>query len=109
MTGRPAAFQASKPPMRSVAFTRPRSWSEAAARLEAVLARHPGSDEVVLHVLVGSREVTVHAGRYHVQAGAALAAELDEVVGPASTRVETVRPKAQSSNGNGRGKPGWKS
>src|SRR5712664_321039 len=78
-----------------------------AERLEAVLARHPGSDEVVLHVLVGSREVTVHAGRYHVQAGAALEAELDELVGPASTRVETVRPKAQS-NGNGRGKPSWR-
>src|SRR5438309_3712821 len=78
-----------------------------AERLEAVLARHPGSDEVVLHVVVGSREVTVHAGRYHVQAGTALAAELDEIVGPASTRLETVRPKAQS-NGNGRGKPSWK-
>jgi len=78
-----------------------------AERLEAVLARHPGSDEVVLHVLVGSREVTVHAGRYHVQAGTALEAELDELVGPASTRLETVRPKAQS-NGNGRGKPSWR-
>jgi DNA polymerase III subunit alpha len=78
-----------------------------AERLEAVLARHPGSDEVVLHVLVGSREVTVHAGRYHVQAGAALEAELDELVGPASTRLETVRPKAQS-NGNGRAKPSWR-
>jgi hypothetical protein len=78
-----------------------------AERLETVLARHPGSDEVVLHVLVGSREVTVHAGRYHVQAGAALEAELDELVGPASTRLETVRPKAQS-NGNGRGKPSWR-
>jgi DNA polymerase III subunit alpha len=78
-----------------------------AERLEAVLARHPGSDEVVLHVVVGSREVTVHAGRYHVQAGAALEAELDELVGPASTRLETVRPKAQS-NGNGRGKPSWR-
>jgi DNA polymerase-3 subunit alpha len=78
-----------------------------AERLEAVLARHPGADEVVLHVVVGSREVTVHADRYHVQAGAALAAELDELVGPASTRLETVRPKAQS-NGNGRGKPSWR-
>jgi DNA polymerase-3 subunit alpha len=78
-----------------------------ADRLEAVLARHPGSDEVVLHVVVGSREVTVHADRYHVQAGAALAADLDELIGPASTRVETVRPKAQA-NGNGRGKPSWK-
>src|SRR6267378_2646480 len=78
-----------------------------AERLEQVLARHPGSDEVVLHVVVGSREVTVHADRYHVQAGAALAAELDELVGPASTRLETIRPKAQA-NGNGRGKPSWK-
>jgi DNA polymerase-3 subunit alpha len=86
----------------------PNGDGELAERLEAVLARHPGSDEVVLHVVVGSREVTVHADRYHVQAGAALAAELDELVGPASTRLETVRPKAQS-NGNGRGKPGWKS
>ena len=74
-----------------------------AERLEAVLARHPGADEVVLHVVVGSREVTVHADRYHVLAGPALAAEIDELVGGASTRLETVRPKAQA-NGNGRGK-----
>ena len=32
-----------------------------AEQLEAVFARHPGTDEVVLHVVVGSREVTVHA------------------------------------------------
>src|SRR6266702_7248817 len=74
-----------------------------AERLEAVLARHPGTDEVVLHVVVGSREVTVHADRYHVLAGPALAAEIDEIVGEASTRLEIVRPKAQA-NGNGRGK-----
>ena len=74
-----------------------------AERLEAVLARHPGTDEVVLHVVVGSREVTVHADRYHVLAGPVLAAEIDEVVGAASTRLEIVRPKAQA-NGNGRGK-----
>jgi DNA polymerase-3 subunit alpha len=73
-------------------------------RLEAVLARHPGTDEVVLHVVVGSREVTVHADRYHVLAGPALAAEIDELVGEAATRLETVRPKAQA-NGNGRGRP----
>jgi DNA polymerase-3 subunit alpha len=80
-----------------------------AERLEAVLARHPGSDEVVLHVVVGSREVTVHADRYHVLAGPALAAEIDELVGQAATKLETVRPKAQSNgNGNGRGKPSWK-
>jgi DNA polymerase-3 subunit alpha len=80
-----------------------------AERLEAVLARHPGSDEVVLHVVVGSREVTVHADRYHVLAGPALAAEIDELVGQAATKLETVRPKAQSNgNGNVRGKPSWK-
>src|SRR5258708_21885745 len=67
-----------------------------AERLEAVPARHPGSDEGVLHVLVGSREVTVHAGRYHVQAGAALEAELDELGGPAATTPETMRPEAPS-------------
>jgi DNA polymerase-3 subunit alpha len=72
-----------------------------AERLEAVFARHPGTDEVVLHVVVGSREVTVHADRYHVLAGPALTAEIDELIGAASTRLETVRPKAQS-NGNGR-------
>src|SRR5882762_10051705 len=73
-----------------------------AERLEQVLARHPGSDEVVLHVVVGSREVTVHADRYHVLAGPALVAEIDELVGQAATRLEMVRPKAQA-NGNGRG------
>jgi DNA polymerase-3 subunit alpha len=73
-----------------------------AERLEAVLARHPGTDEVVLHVVVGSREVVVNADRYHVLAGPALVAEIDELVGQTATRLETVRPKAQS-NGNGRG------
>ena len=77
--------------------------SNLAERLEAVFARHPGTDEVVLHVVVGSREVTVHADRYHVLAGPALTAEIDELVGAASTRLETVRAKAQA-NGNGRGK-----
>jgi len=73
-----------------------------ADRLESVLARHPGTDEVVLHVVVGSREVIVNADRYHVLAGPALAAEIDELVGQAATRLETIRPKAQA-NGNGRG------
>ncbi|HKW60778.1 MAG TPA: DNA polymerase III subunit alpha [Candidatus Dormibacteraeota bacterium] len=73
-----------------------------AERLESVLARHPGTDEVVLHVVVGSREVVVNADRYHVLAGPALISDIDELIGGASTRLETVRPKAQS-NGNGRG------
>ena len=74
-----------------------------AERLEAVLARHPGTDEVVLHVVVGKREVIVNAARYHVLAGPALTAEIDKLVGQTATRLETVRPKAQS-NGNGRGR-----
>ncbi|TMG70352.1 MAG: DNA polymerase III subunit alpha [Chloroflexi bacterium] len=80
----------------------PSSDAGLAEQLEAVLARHPGTDEVVLHVVVGSREVVVNADRYHVLAGPALAAEIDQLVGEAATRLETVRPKAQS-NGNGRG------
>ena len=73
-----------------------------AEQLEAVLARHPGADDVVLHVVVGSREVVVNADRYHVLAGPDLIEELDQLVGQPATRLETVRPKAQS-NGNGRG------
>jgi len=76
-----------------------------AERLESVLARHPGADEVVLHVVVGSREVVVNSDRYHVLAGPALIAEIDDLVGQAATRLETVRPKAQS-NGNGYGRGG---
>jgi DNA polymerase-3 subunit alpha len=85
----------------------PNSDAGLAERLEEVLARHPGADEVVLHVVVGSREVIVNADRYHVLAGPALAAEIDELVGQTATRLETVRPKAQS-NGNGRGRE-WSS
>ena len=77
--------------------------ADLAERLEAVFAKHPGTDEVVLHVVVGSREVVVHADRYHVLAGPALSAEIDELVGAAATRLETVRPKAQA-NGNGHGR-----
>ncbi|TMD14855.1 MAG: DNA polymerase III subunit alpha [Chloroflexi bacterium] len=73
-----------------------------ADRLESVLARHPGTDEVVLHIVVGSREVIVNADRYHVLAGPALLAEIGDLVGQAATKLETVRPKSQS-NGNGRG------
>ena len=79
----------------------PSSDAALAERLEAVLARHPGTDEVVLHVVVGSREVVVNSDRYHVLAGPALVSEIEDVVGAAATRLETVRPKAQA-NGNGR-------
>jgi hypothetical protein len=49
----------------------------------------------------------VNADRYHVLAGPALSAEIDELVGETATRLETVRPKAQT-NGNGRGRE-WSS
>src|SRR5438132_1507326 len=81
----------------------PSGESGLAEQLEAVLARHPGTDEVVLHVVVGSREVVVNADRYHVLAGPALVAGIDGLVGQAATRLETVRPKAQA-NGNGYGR-----
>ena len=71
-------------------------------RLEGVLAKHPGADDVVLHVVVGTREVVVNSDRYHVLAGPALIAEIDDVMGQSATRLEMLRPKAQS-NGNGRG------
>jgi DNA polymerase III subunit alpha len=80
----------------------PSSDTGLAERLESVLARHPGTDEVVLHVVVGSREVVVNSDRYHVLAGPALVSEIEQLVGDAATRLETVRPKAQA-NGNGRG------
>jgi DNA polymerase-3 subunit alpha len=83
----------------------PSSDAGLAERLEAVLARHPGTDQVVLHVVVGRREVIVNADRYHVLAGPALTAEIDELMGQAATKLETVRPKAQT-NGNGNGR--WK-
>jgi DNA polymerase-3 subunit alpha len=83
----------------------PNSDAGLAERLEAVLARHPGTDEVVLHVVVGKREVIVNADRYHVLAGPALTAEIDDLMGQAATKLETVRPKAQT-NGNGNGR--WK-
>ena len=83
----------------------PNSDAGLAERLEAVLARHPGTDEVVLHVVVGRREVIVNADRYHVLAGPALTAEIDELMGQAATKLETVRPRAQT-NGNGNGR--WK-
>src|SRR5437764_163552 len=67
-----------------------------AERLESVLARHPGTDEVVLHVVGGSREAGVDADRYHVLAGPARIGETDDLVGQAPKRLERGRPKAQT-------------
>ncbi len=65
------------------------------------LGGHPGDDPVFLHFAVGGRKVTVQVGdRYHVAAGAALAADVDAVFGRPVTRFEVVRPRSQP-NGNG--------
>ena len=76
--------------------------------LTAVLARHPGEDDVYLHFRVDGREVVVQAGdRYHVTAGPALAGEVQGILGEGTTRLVPVRPRAsgatprRTSNGNG--------
>ena len=69
--------------------------------LAELIARHPGSDELVLHILVGGREVVVKPGDGHtVAAGPGLVADLDKLFGAPATRLETVRPRA-AANGNG--------
>ena len=80
--------------------------SGAIDRLLQVISRHPGEDEVFLHIRVGGREVTVSTGdRYHVAAGPALKAELDTALGGEFTRLETVRARpAANGNGNGYGR-----
>lgn len=80
----------------------PNSDAGLAERLESVLAKHPGDDEVILHIVVGNREVVVNADRYHVLAGPALVADIDDLIGGAAVKLETIRPKVQA-NGNGRG------
>ncbi|MGH7776008.1 MAG: DNA polymerase III subunit alpha, partial [Candidatus Dormibacterales bacterium] len=77
--------------------------SDALDAVLQVISRHPGPDEVFLHIRVGEREVTVSAGeRYHVAAGPTVKAELDAALGSEATRLETVRVRA-SPNGNGNG------
>ena len=73
--------------------------------IAGVLAGHPGSDLVTLHFRVGGRKVSVQVGdRFHVTAGPALTAELDELFGRPVTRLEIVRPvRAPNGNGNGNG------
>jgi DNA polymerase-3 subunit alpha len=77
-----------------------------AERLESLLEQYPGTDQVVINILVGNSIVEVDA-RYRVKATEALRAEVDQLVGRSVTTVETIRPKAQS-NGNSRGKPSWR-
>ncbi|MGH7904146.1 MAG: DNA polymerase III subunit alpha [Candidatus Dormibacteraceae bacterium] len=70
-------------------------------RLLPILVRHPGEDEVFLHITVEGKEVTVATGdRYHVAAGPALKSELDGAFGREVTRLVAVRARA-GGRGNG--------
>jgi DNA polymerase-3 subunit alpha len=82
----------------------PESGLEVVEQLAAVLARHPGPDEVMLHFHVQGKQVTLQVGeRFRVAAGLALKGDLDAHFGREVTRLETVRPRASSGNGNGGG------
>ena len=72
-------------------------------QLAAVLARHPGSGEVIIHFNVRGAEVSIQVGeRFRVSAGQSLKEDLDALFGREVTRFETVRPRAQSNGRNGR-------
>ena len=68
-----------------------------------VLARHPGEDEVFLHVRLEGHEVTIQPGtRFTVTATPLLAQEIDGLLGAEVTTFRTVRPRvAAQANGNG--------
>ena len=82
----------------------PEGVPDAVERLTAVLARHPGEDEVFLHFQVDGSDVTVKAGdRYHVAAGPALVAEVDTLFGREAAHLVAVRPRAGGGNGRSNG------
>lgn len=77
---------------------------EVVDQLASVLAGHPGRDEVLLHFRIGDSRVTLAVGdRFHVSAGPALQADLDESLGAAVTRLETVRARNRGNGRNGSG------
>ncbi|HUZ88832.1 MAG TPA: DNA polymerase III subunit alpha [Candidatus Acidoferrales bacterium] len=84
----------------------PPSWPGAVDQLLGLFTRHPGDDEVVLHLRVQDREVTVQVGeRYRVLASTDFKQELDAHFGSEVTRLEMVRPRANpEGNHNGRGR-----
>jgi DNA polymerase-3 subunit alpha len=73
------------------------------AQLQELFSSHPGPDEVVLHLRIPGHEVVLAPDpRYHVAAASPLTSELDRLLGPKSSWVETIRNKAPNGNGNGR-------
>ena len=80
----------------------PESGLEVVDQLAALLAKHPGENDVFLHFRVQGKQVTLEVGeRFRVTAGPGLQGDLDAHFGRQVTRFETVRPRA-SGNGNGR-------
>jgi DNA polymerase-3 subunit alpha len=76
--------------------------------LAAILTRHHGDSDVLLHFRVRDSEVVVQVGeRFRVAADEELKRELDAHFRREVTRLETVRPRGQTEgNGNGRGRNG---
>jgi DNA polymerase III subunit alpha len=69
--------------------------------LMALLVRHSGSDDVMIHFRIQGKQVTVQVGeRFRVTASQALKEAVDSHFQREVTRFETVRPRVQT-NGNG--------
>jgi DNA polymerase I len=65
--------------------------------LAAVLARHPGSDEALLHFVVDDHEVVMQAGeRFRVTGGPALQADLEACLQRAG-QIDAARPAARAA------------
>ena len=79
----------------------PECGPEVVDELMALLVRHSGSDDVMIHFQIQGKQVTVQVGeRFRVTASQALKEAVDAHFQREVTRFETVRPRAQA-NGNG--------
>ena len=86
---------------RTVHIDVPECGPEVVDELMALLVRHSGSDDVMIHFRIQGKQVTVQVGeRFRVTASQALKEAVDTHFQREVTRFETVRPRAQT-NGNG--------
>ncbi len=74
--------------------------TEQMAALDALLGEHPGSDQVVMHLLRDDKVVRMELGeRFRVtaggEAGAALGLAVRDLLGPGAWEVETVRRRTE--------------
>ena len=86
----------------------PERGPEVVDELLTLLSRHPGTDDVFIHFRLQGNQVTVQVGeRFRVVAGQALKDDLDAHFEREVTRLDSVRPRAQSnSNGSRQGRNG---